>query len=116
MPANLTGLEAGNHALGTGAPTHTPVLREGVLTHVVFRGWSGTATTGIFAPGADGRPVPKTGDTANMSLWIMMFGLGLLDLGATSSKLALAKRGKAKSTMFVIKGDNGEDQHIILPN
>ena len=52
LPANLTGLVAGNHGLGTGVPTHTPVLREGVLTHVVFRGWSPVAITGIFAPGA----------------------------------------------------------------
>ena len=216
LPTNLTGLEAGNHGLGTGIPIHTPVLREGVLTHVVFRGWSTTATTGIFAPGttlptllinveitdanvnvyavwvwgscvectecpgcedcvhcdnlelcdcesgycadcctecdegpergpqgpagpagptgpqgpagtpgaqgtpgtpgADGRPVPKTGDAANMNLWIMMFALGSLGFGATASKLALVKKEKSKSMIFVIKGDDGEEQHIILPN
>jgi hypothetical protein len=45
------------------------------------------------APGADARPVPKTGDDANVNLW-MMFALGLLGFAATSVKLSKTKKRK----------------------
>jgi hypothetical protein len=65
------------------------------------------------APGADARPVPKTGDTANMSLWLMMFALGFLGLAASTTKLKLAGKRNSKSMMMLIKGDNGEDKYIL---
>jgi hypothetical protein len=46
------------------------------------------------APGADARPVPKTGDTADVNLWMMMFALGLLGFALTSTKLVLGKKKK----------------------
>jgi hypothetical protein len=48
------------------------------------------------APGtviSDGRPIPKTGDAANVNLWMMLLILGLLGLTATGTKLVKSKRG-----------------------
>ena len=52
MPANRDGLAPGAHGLGNVVPRHTPVNRNGVSTHVVFRGWSAAPANQIFAHGA----------------------------------------------------------------
>jgi hypothetical protein len=64
------------------------------------------------APGADARPIPKTGDDANMSLWIIMFTLGLLGFAATSTKLAIEKKRNAKRTVIVIRDDNDKERYL----
>jgi hypothetical protein len=68
------------------------------------------------APGADARPVPKTGDEANMSLWMMLFALGLLGFAATATKLALAKRQTSGSALFIVRDENGDESFVIRPN
>ena len=145
MPANRTGLAPGAHGLGNVTPTHTPVNRNGVSTHVVFRGWSAAPANQIFAPGAtlptlltevtitdanvrvyavwgwglpvtpedDKRPVPKTGDTSNMILWMTLFGLGLLGFAATSTKLTASRFSKVKPKVIVIEDAYHDEYHII---
>jgi uncharacterized repeat protein (TIGR01451 family) len=43
-------------------------------------------------PGQDGRPVPKTGDEANLSLWALMFVFGMSGFAVTSTKLFVSRR------------------------
>jgi hypothetical protein len=213
-------LSPSTHTLSPGVPTHTPAYRNGILTHVLFRGWSMAATNQIFAegvplptlvtsvtitnadvtvhavwtwgtcvecrecptcedcldcgdvgecdcesgycadcctecdvdddrrpppgdqgrpgeqgppgdrgpagtpgapgtpgtpgaPGTEARPVPKTGDEANMTLWMMMFAFGLLGLASTYTKLALSKKHNSKPTLLVMRDDNGEEHFLM---
>jgi hypothetical protein len=58
--------------------------------------------------------VPKTGDDANMALWMMLFTLGLLGLTVTGTKLVMDKKGKTvKTSMLVFKDEDGKEQFII---
>ena len=50
-----------------------------------------------------------------MTLWMMMFALGLLGFATTSTKLAMAKKQKAKSNMIVIRDENDEECFLIKP-
>ena len=59
------------------------------------------------------RPVPKTGDDANMALWMTLFGFGLFGLAATSTTLVKAKK-KEEIPTFVITGDDGKEHQIKL--
>ena len=59
------------------------------------------------------RPVPKTGDDANMTLWLTLFGFGLFGLAATSTTLVKAKK-KEEIPTFVITGDDGKEHQIKL--
>jgi hypothetical protein len=47
-----------------------------------------------------------------MSLWMMMFALGLLGLATTSAKLIVEKKRNAKRAVIVIKDDN--DNEVFL--
>jgi hypothetical protein len=66
------------------------------------------------AAGAAGRPVPKTGDEANMNLWMMLFALGLVGGMTTGTVIAKSKRQFVKAPLIMIKGDDGEDKCLIL--
>jgi hypothetical protein len=48
-PGIRENLSPSTHTLSTGVPTHSPVIRDGISTNVVFRGWSSVATNQIFA-------------------------------------------------------------------
>jgi hypothetical protein len=48
-----------------------------------------------------------------MTLWMMMFALGLLGFAATSTKLAVSKKRNIKPTMIVIMDDNDEERFLI---
>jgi hypothetical protein len=46
-----------------------------------------------------------------MTLWMMMFALGLLGFAGTFAKMAPTK--KTKSTILVIKDENGEERFVV---
>jgi hypothetical protein len=63
---------------------------------------------------ADGRPVPKTGDTANVNLWMVMFMLGLLGLSSTGVVLTKGRKWRTvKPSMFIIDNEDGKEQFFI---
>jgi hypothetical protein len=64
--------------------------------------------------GADtnNRAAPKTGDTAMMNLWFMIFVLGFLGFATSSTGLAVARLRKSKSTILVI--EDGYDNECFL--
>jgi hypothetical protein len=49
------------------------------------------------AAGADARPVPKTGDAANMSLWMLMSTLGLVGLVSASTLMKKEEKNRIDS-------------------
>jgi hypothetical protein len=51
-----------------------------------------------------------------MTLWMMMFALGLLGFAVTSTKLALNNSQKSRSSMIIIKDENGNERFLIRPN
>ena len=50
VPTDRAGLGPSLHTLTPGTPSHSPALRDEVLTNVEFVGWSLTPTDVIFAP------------------------------------------------------------------
>ena len=61
------------------------------------------------------QPVPKTGDNANMNLWIMLFTLGLFGFVATSTKLtANITKKNYENPSIVMIGDDGKEHVISL--
>lgn len=70
----------------------------------------------VGAPGAagqDGRPVPKTGDTAAMALWLLMFALGFFGFVVSSSILTVARLQKSKSSILVIEDKYNDECFLI---
>jgi hypothetical protein len=72
------------------------------------------------APGAsvtvetDGkRPVPKTGDTATMSLWLLIFAVGILGFVPSSTILTVGRLRKSKSAIMVIEDAYNDERFVI---
>ena len=64
------------------------------------------------APGAPGRPVPKTGDDANMSLWMMLFALGIFGFALASTGFVVDVKKSQKAKPIVLKDDNGMNYYV----
>ena len=95
------------------APWHYYVDENGDAWMPCLCGGASSGPTGPAGPaGQPGRAVPKTGDSANMSLWIVLFAIGLFGLTASSTKLAVGKNTQ-KTPMIVIK-DSENNDHFIL--
>jgi hypothetical protein len=58
------------------------------------------------APGEAGRPVPKTGDNANMTLWVLMFAFGFLGMATISGVAILGRRRQDVTPMIHVEGDD----------
>jgi hypothetical protein len=76
---------------------------------------SGTDNTGIN-PGLGINPanqvVPRTGDEANMVLWIVLFAVGLLGLVSILIKLIMNRRKQMGTPTITIEGD--DNQEIVI--
>ena len=60
-----------------------------------------------------GRQIPKTGDQANMMLWLALFAIGLVGLSLTSYKAVLYENRKVKSHMIIIEDEYDNEWHIL---
>jgi hypothetical protein len=75
---------------------------------------SAGATGATGAAGADKRPVPKTGDEANMNLWMLFFALGLVGFTGASTVLVNNKKEQVRRTTIIIEDDKKRKCHLQM--
>jgi hypothetical protein len=79
-------------------------------------GTGGGSNNARISPGPGVNPsnpaVPRTGDEANMVLWIVLFAIGLFGVVSIAIKLVMNRRNQNDTPSITIEGD--DDQEVII--